>query len=143
MPEEPFRRSRAFRAQHRELLALVYGLRDLLDVAGLEADATRARTLLAMLAGKLRVHLSMEDKAFFARLPQHKSASVRELASALMADMNAIHAAFEAYFARWPTAQAIQANAPQFVSETQQIFEALATRIHREHDLLFPALDHS
>jgi hypothetical protein len=143
LPDERRHRSQTFRAQHRELLALIDDLCKQLDVEQLEANATRARTLLAMLAGGLGVHLAMEDTAFYARLLQHKNASVRKLAAGFVVDMNALRAAFDAYVARWPGAQAIQADAPQFVLETQQIVEALTLRIQREHESLFPALDES
>jgi hypothetical protein len=94
-----------------------------------------------MLAGKLAVHLAMEDKALYPRLLQHGSAEIRAMASHFMTDMGGIHAAFNAYVARWPTAQAIQADGERFALETKQIFRALGARIKREHSELFPELD--
>jgi hypothetical protein len=143
MPEVRHLRSHMFRTQHRELLELARDLRELLDPARLAIEGSRARTLLSMLAGKLSVHMAMEDKAFYARLLQHKNAKVRERATKLLAEANGVHAAFDAYVARWPTAQGIQANGRQFALETQQIFDALSARIQQEHDWLFPALDDS
>jgi hypothetical protein len=141
MTEDPKQRSHVFRVQHREMLEVVRELDAQLDIATLSTDATRARTLLSMLAGKLAVHLAMEDKALYPRMLQQKKPGIRDLASQFMSEMGGINAAFTAYVARWPTAQAIQAAPAKFAIETKQIFEALGARIKREHAQLFPELD--
>jgi Hemerythrin HHE cation binding domain len=143
MAEDPRQRSHVFRVQHRELLEVVRELDAQLDVATLAADATRARTLLSMLAGKLAVHLAMEDKALYPRLLQHQNTEIRDLASEFMKDMGGIHAVFTEYVARWPTPQAIQADGARFALETKQIFDALGKRIKAEHSRLFPELDNT
>lgn len=143
MSEDTKRRSHVFRVQHRELLDIVRDLGAQLEVERLAKDATQARTLLSMLAGKLSVHLAMEDKALYPRLLQHQNAETRELASKFMREMGGIHGVFKEYVARWPTALAIQTNGTAFVLETNQIFEALGSRIKREHAELFPMLDES
>jgi hypothetical protein len=143
MADDPKQRSHVFRVQHRELLEVVRELEAQLDLSTLNTDASRARTLLSMLAGKLAVHLAMEDKALYPRLLQNQNAEIRDLASDFMHEMGGIHAAFNDYVARWPTPQAIQADSARFALETKQIFSALGKRIKAEHSRLFPELDNT
>ena len=107
----------------------------------LQRDASDARAMLSMLAGKLTIHLAMEDNALYPRLAAHNNQDVRKLAEKFDREMGGILGAFKQYLGRWPTALAIQADGAGFVDETRQIFAALRTRIAKENAELFPGLD--
>ena len=68
--------SDSFRKQHSDLLALAAQLSDSLDPGKLARDATPARMLLSTLAGKLKVHLAMEDKSLYPRLMEDSDPKV-------------------------------------------------------------------
>ena len=125
-----------YRAQHRELEAVVGQLVPLLDPAALAGNATAARSLLSQLAGKLNVHLAMEDSALYPTLLKHPRPEVQAKAKAFMVEMGGIKKAFVDYLARWPSGPAIQAKPAEFITETESLAGALAKRIHSEdHDL--------
>jgi iron-sulfur cluster repair protein YtfE (RIC family) len=142
MDEERKRpRSEAFRDAHRDLLQLIQTMSTGLEPARLARDATEARAMLSMLAGKLTIHLAMEDRAMYPRLATHNSLDVRQTAERLALEMGGILEVFKGYLARWPTPEAIQADSSRFATETNQIFDALRSRIAKEDTELFPKLD--
>ena len=139
--ERKRRRSEVFRDAHRELLQLVDAMSGRLRSAELERDPSEVRAMLSMLAGKLTIHLAMEDQALYPRLATHRSQPVREIAERFAQEMGGILAVFREYMARWSTTDAIQADVAGFMRETNQIFHALRARIAKEDGELFPKLD--
>jgi hemerythrin-like domain-containing protein len=131
----------SFRKQHGELLAVAGEIGKTLDPAQLAKDATQARTLLSSLAGKLKVHLAMEDKTLYPRLMQDPDPKVSGLAKRFADEMGGIAEVFGGYMERWPSGRAIQEAPQQFVADTKKLFAALATRIERENNQLYPLLD--
>jgi hemerythrin-like domain-containing protein len=131
----------AYRKQHSELLALAAKLADALDPAKLGRDATPARLILSNLSGKLKVHLAMEDNSLYPRMLQDSDPAVSAMARRFADEMGGIAKAFGGYVERWPSANAIQLAPQQFIDETRKIFAALASRIERENNQLYPLLD--
>lgn len=134
-------RSEALREAHRDLLQLIDTMSTQLEHAKLERDASEARASLSMLAGKLTIHLAMEDKALYPRLASHSSQEVRKIGKRFADEMGGILDVFKEYLSHWPTPEAVQLDAAQFVVETREIFDALRARIAKEHNELFPKLD--
>ncbi|NIQ08672.1 MAG: hypothetical protein GWO08_01590, partial [Gammaproteobacteria bacterium] len=57
-----------FRQQHDDLLTIATKMAESFDVDSLSRDAKEMRALLSELAGKLKVHLAMEDKHLYPKL---------------------------------------------------------------------------
>ena len=131
----------SFRKQHGELLAVAGEIGKLLDPAALAKNATQARMLLSNLAGKLKVHLAMEDQTLYPRLMQDPDAKVSGMARRFAEEMGGIAEVFGGYMGRWPTSKEIQEAPQQFVVDTKKLFAALSTRIERENNQLYPLLD--
>jgi len=131
----------AFRKQHEELLVIAGRLTKLLDPVRLAADAASARIQLSDLAGKLKVHLAMEDKGLYPRMIGDTDSSVRDVAKRFVDEMGGIATVFTEYMDRWRSTGAIQQSPQQFVKETRDLVGALASRIDRENTQLYPLLD--
>ena len=134
-------RSDALRQAHQELLQLIDTMSPKLVPSELARDGNNTRAMLSMLAGKLTIHLAMEDRALYPRLATHADGDVRKLAERFEKEMGGILGVFKQYVAHWPTAEAIQSNSAGFVHETQEIFDALRARIAKEDAEIFPRLD--
>lgn len=128
-----------FRRQHQELVDICARMTPLLADAAAQAGALR--DLLSMLAGKLSVHLAMEDNGLYPRLRKHGDAGVRSIVERYESEMSGIKEAFVGYVSRWPTAKAIEAAPAAFAQETRAIFAALTRRIEMEDGELYPLLD--
>lgn len=127
-----------FKRQHQEMLGIVG------DIVGKlksqPADAKALRTLLSALAGKLTVHLAMEDKALYPRLAQANVDNSRALANAFQQEMGGLAGIFADYNQKWQQ-NAIQADPGGFALATQEVFGALGRRIARENAELYPLAD--
>ncbi len=104
------------------------------------ADPKALRTLLSGLAGKLSVHLAMEDKALYPRMIEANHADSKALAQKFMNEMGGLGDAFSAYNKKWQ-ASMIGSDPAGFAKETQAVFGALARRIEREDNELYPLAD--
>lgn len=130
-----------FRRQHQDLLQLALEIEALLTPDGVRADAAGVRKRLARFAGKLHVHASMEDEALYPRLLAHPDAALRSLARAFRDELGDLYGAFFTYIQRWPSSEAVEANAAEFIRETREVFRLLERRMVRENDELYAAAD--
>jgi iron-sulfur cluster repair protein YtfE (RIC family) len=127
-----------FRTQHDEILALATGITGMLEAR--EPDAGAVRRQLSVLAGKVNIHLAMEDKALYPRLMERKGSRTHAVASRYMTEMGGLAQVFSDYTARWQVS-AIRADMPGFANDTRKVFGALAQRIERETTELYPLAD--
>lgn len=129
-----------FRRQHDEILAIAGEIAARLQPDTLRADTRWVRSLLSALAGKLTIHLAMEDKALYPRLAEADVEDCAALALAFMKEMGGLGAAFAAYNQKWQ-AGAIGEDPARFILETREVFGALGKRIERENRQLYPMAD--
>jgi len=134
-------KSDRFRQQHDELLGLANALAATLDTGKLSADGAPARSALSKLAGKLLLHLGAEDEHLYPNLMSSNDASTKKIAQQFVDEMGGIADAFIRYNTKWKTASGIQADAASFIKETKGIYKALADRIDKENNILYPLMD--
>lgn len=128
-----------YREQHRELLAIATQLGALLDLQPPEADG-EARRLVTRLAGKLTVHLLMEDRGLYPELLASPDAGVRAAARRFQAEMGGLRGAAQEFFSRWLGHDAIAADRAAFAAEARPLLEALSARMAAEEThLIAPA----
>lgn len=130
-----------FRQQHDELLALANDLAAELDAGKLAHDASGARSILSKLAGKLILHLGAEDQHLYPRLMESDNPETRKIAKQFVDEMGDIAKVFTAYNDKWRTTSSIQKAADGFINETKAIYQALANRIDKENNILYPLMD--
>lgn len=127
-----------FRRQHQDLLGMVGEI-----VARMKAepnDARGLRNLLSALAGKLTVHLAMEDNALYPRMAQVNVDNSRSVAQAFQQEMGGLAKAFADYNQKWQM-NAIAADPAAFARDTHSVFAAIGRRIARENNELYPLAD--
>lgn len=129
------------RNQHSDMAKLITDISSKLNVDYCKTNASDLTHKLASLVGKLKIHLSTEDRALYPTLLASKDPKVKNTAEAFMKEMGGIAPSVEAYFAKWVLVKNVQANPEQFIKETKGLFDALAKRIDREHKDLYPLLD--
>ena len=126
-----------FRTQHTEILQVA---KEMTEQMRGQPDAAVLRKLLSNLAGKLQVHLAMEDQALYPRLQSASDPKVKAMANQFMAEMGGLRGAFAAYNSKWQLS-AIRADHAGVAEETQAVFAALTQRIARENRELYPLAD--
>ncbi|MBI5902218.1 MAG: hemerythrin domain-containing protein [Deltaproteobacteria bacterium] len=130
-----------FRQTHDELLQLAGEISKLLTPAELRKDATKARSLLSKLAGKLSVHLQMEDNSLFPSIEKYNDARLNSMLKVFVNEMGGLKDAFTKYTNKWANPDHIKNNAVEFINETKSIFNALAKRIKQENTELYKLID--
>ena len=132
------------RRQHDAALAVAAGLREAIAAAGDHPSGDAASglsILIARLTGALRIHFAQEDKVLYPSLMASGRGGVAAVARRFYEEMGQIGPAVAAYGERWRTSAAIQQRWAAFCGETDAILGALAGRIVRENEELYPLAD--
>ncbi|MDB5898639.1 MAG: hemerythrin [Ramlibacter sp.] len=127
-----------FRTQHDEILALAGEITGHLQ--GPEPDPQWLRKQLSGLAGKVNFHLAMEDQALYPRLAASPAPGTCALAARFQKEMGGLARVFTDYNKQWQVG-AIRADLQTFATDTRKVFGALAHRIARENEELYPLAD--
>ena len=130
-----------FKRQHNEIVEIVGKISVELKADQLAENADLMRELLMALAGKLKMHLTMEDEALYPNLINHTDANIRNTAKKFVEEMGGIKEVFARYVEKWPVSGAIENDAEEFIKETESLFAALGNRVDRENNELYPLLD--
>lgn len=98
---------------------------------------------LSLFEGKLKIHLSMEDRRLYPQLANRGSKNVRSLAGDYIREMGGIYDRFNAFVQRWkydPPAEDLPAV---FAAKTREIMGVIHARIRGEEEFLFPLPEQS
>jgi len=128
-----------FRRQHDELVAIVTEIAGDANDAANKADAIAAN--LGKLSGKIRMHLTIEDKTLYPRLIGSADANTVATAKKFQDEMGDLAGVYTGFASKWQTAGDIQGNPAGFKSEFNGIVSALSTRINSENTVLYPLAD--
>ncbi|WP_167762552.1 hemerythrin domain-containing protein [Brevundimonas intermedia] len=128
------------KAQHRRIIRLGSALGGLAEILKTQDDASRARELMTALNAALIEHLAIEDGELYPVLLRSDDPSVRQLAEDYVDDMGAVSGAWAHYFDEWSQAR-ILSDRRRFATASKGLIGALAHRVAREDDTLYPAME--
>lgn len=127
--------------QHVDMINLVDQITAHLQVDQVASDADEISSLLSQLAGKLTMHLAVEDKSLYPRLLGHSDEKVKKVTQKYIDEMGQLAEAFNSYLDKWRGADAKRDNAQGFINDTKAVFGALGKRIKSENSELYPLLE--
>ena len=113
------------------ILSLVLGYRD-------EYDAIPIARLIGKLNALLRVHLAYEDTILYPTLIRSGDGQAAALAHQFASETGTLAPRFEEFVRRWSGPTVIAGMFDRFREEATELFAALAARIERENDLMYP-----
>lgn len=131
----------SFRQHHTDVRALVVRIEGLLNLDSIRADAGPIATVVRELFGKFGIHLSIEDATLYPRMIAHTDQRVRQAAERFQREMGDLKTRFDDYRSRWPGPLAIAKDPAGFVTESNQILDALKRRIASEDTGLYDLYD--
>lgn len=105
----------------------------------LEPEACRSE--IAKLAGILKIHLAMEDKALYPLMLAHAEPAVRRTAAEYQQSMGKLAPAFDAFYEKWRRHGAIESASGEFVGAYRGIADALNKRMDMEDANLYQVVD--
>jgi hypothetical protein len=106
-----------------------------------EIDAAAAYQIglaLTKLTGVLRIHFAQEDRSLYPSLMASPDPRVSDIAKQFQREMGGLAPIYEAFADRWKLSSAILADVDGFRRESRSVFTALADRIRRENEELYP-----
>jgi hypothetical protein len=134
-------RTANLRRQHDALLAMAADLQDDIERLATIADAQRIAGLLARLTGVLSMHLAAEDKALYPAMMASSDRRTADCARTFEDQMGGLAAAYMAFADAWRSPDRILAETDAFARDCETVFGALAIRIKRENEELYPLAD--
>lgn len=125
------------RAQHEQIMRLAAELRRAVDR---DAQSQPVAALRWRLARELITHLAVEDKLVYPSLTRSADAAAARTAAGLKAEIGGLAEAFTTYMTQWSDSR-IAREWEGFCRETRTILDALADRVSRESEMLYPLLE--
>jgi len=135
------RRTETFRQQHAAIVEVVKELRSLLVPEKVLDNIPDIMGVLIGLSGKLKAHLSKEDRELYPDLLASGDAKLTEMAAAFQSEMGGLAQAFEDYMATWRSIEAIEDDPDGFIRASEAVIDALSDRINRENRELYMLAD--
>jgi iron-sulfur cluster repair protein YtfE (RIC family) len=126
--------------QHEDLVVLSRELIEELDAEKKLSYKSIVHTL-SLFEGKLKIHLSMEDRHLYPQLLNHESEDVRSLTGEYIKEMSGIYDKFHSFILRWKGDDPPEDFPGSFTGEIKGIVEEIYARIRKEEDILFPLLE--
>lgn len=129
------------REAHAQLQEMIADIKTGLtaDNLKIKANAKAMHTLLCDMARKVREHLAEEDKEMYPQLLKQGN-SLKHTAWNFIAGESELRKGFEAYYKKYLKDCDFQLNEP-FITETNEVLDAILARIEREEKVLFPKLE--
>ena len=124
--------------QHDAALAMTQRLLELVDDFDPELGAYAILVQFNRLVGILRVHLVHEDVELYPRLMASDDPLVAQTAQAYVDEMGGLATDLEDFTRRWNCSASIASNFEEFRESIYDLMLALAVRIERENQYLYP-----
>jgi len=126
--------------QHQEMLDLTAKICAYQNQLQVKENASTISTLFSQLAGKLKMHLMVEDQFVYPKLTMHSDVQIQKISQNFANEMGDLGKVFGDYKTRYMGANKIADNANLFINDTKNIFAALTKRMDKETQLLYPLL---
>ena len=131
----------SYRNSHMALRQMIDDLKSILtpDMLKIRPNAKTAYELLCELGTKVRSHLAEEDRSLYPTLLIHEDPKIKSIAWGFISGEKPLRKVFDAYHKRWLKSCDFKFT-DDFLVETHEVFDMVASRIDREEQVLFPKL---
>ena len=131
-------RIESLRQQHEAAEDMAATILSRIDSYRDEYDSIPIARLIGKLNVLLRVHFAYEDTILYPSMMRSGDGQAAALAHLFATETGSLAPQFEDFAQRWSGPTAIDSMFDAFSEEATTLFAALAARIERENDLLYP-----
>lgn len=128
--------------QHEDIRLLMSEIKNQVYMSGnkeyLQENVDHIVKNINILSGKLKVHMSTEDRYLYPAMKISENPVLRKASKEYSSEMTAISEAFVSYKSAFNTRSKVLANDKEFVHLSQTILKKLETRMDREDKELYP-----
>jgi hemerythrin-like domain-containing protein len=126
--------------QHNDILDIAAQILTYKTNQQISDNAFNITLLIGQLAGKLKVHMTTEDKFVYPALTLHPDIKVQKVSRMFSDEMGDLAKVFESYKTKYLSSRQISTDPNLFSLETKAIFAAITKRIEKENTQLYPLL---
>ena len=130
-----------YREQHQGILDVIETINGKLNPELILNNAREIRLLISGLVGKLKFHLSIEDKVIYPILLNHDDSNIANTAKKFFNEMGDILDNLNLYDKKWSNEHKIKAEVNEFIHDTRQILKKLVVRTEIENKELYNLVD--
>ncbi|OVE70806.1 hypothetical protein CCS79_02180 [Clostridium diolis] len=124
--------------EHKGIFEEINYINESINNKKFESDLLDITTHINKLAGKLKIHLSSEDKFLYPNLLNGDDNKLKNLANSYINEMGGISDTFTNYKNKFNTKSKIMSEGNEvFTSETKKILVAIEKRISKEESELY------
>ncbi|MCI1583597.1 MAG: hemerythrin domain-containing protein [Clostridium beijerinckii] len=124
--------------EHKGIFEEINYISESINNKKFESDLLDITTHINKLAGKLKIHLSSEDKFLYPNLLNGDDNKLKNLANSYINEMGGISDTFTNYKNKFNTKSKIISEGNEvFISETKKILVAIEKRISKEESELY------
>lgn len=132
------------RDSQSEIEGLISDLKTMLNpqYLSIKPNAKTAHEQLCSLGKQLKSHLAAEDQGIYPPLLTHEDPKLKSLAWGFISGQKPLRTQFETFHQKWLKECNFQFT-ESFLAETNELIEAIETRLDREQTVLLPKLEQS
>lgn len=123
--------------QHEKIRQEIAYLQKIIDKKEVAENANEITLHINSLAGKLNMHLSVEDKHLYPDLRKQGDAKIQRAVDDYISEMGGLSEEFNAYKIRFNTKTKLVGNVEAFESCTKDIFQKILKRMEKEEKGLY------
>jgi hemerythrin-like domain-containing protein len=123
--------------QHSEILDSINYIESFIKNNDFNRDLSELAEEVNVLAGKLKIHLSVEDEFVYPELLKKYGVSENYLLKNYLGEVKELDVIFAEYINRFNRADKICNNIEEFIESSDRVFKIIKTRIQKEDKELF------
>lgn len=123
--------------QHQSIREEINIINALINKGNIAEDAGEIALHINLLAGRLNIHLSVEDKYLYPELQETGDAQLKNMVEAYKSEMGELFDEFNTYKVQFNTKPKLMAHEGIFISNTKRIFNQIISRMEKEEKGLY------
>ncbi len=123
--------------QHQDIYNLLNETKELINSKDLAENGLAIAKNISILAGKLKIHLSNEDKYLYPALIKKGDQSLQRKTQSYIDEMGDLSSAYMDFKDKYNTRSKILADEKMFIKESETVFASVLNRMHKEDSDLY------
>lgn len=123
--------------QHNDIYEVLNKTKEMINGSELESQSMEIAKNISILAGKLKIHLSNEDKYLYPALLNKGDKVLQNKTQKYINEMGHLSETYMSFKDKYNTRSKILAEPKLFIKEANEVFKAVLDRMHREDSDLY------
>jgi len=127
----------SLKRQHNDILKAIDQIESKVNRKSIESNAKSIAKGINELSGKLKIHLSHEDRYLYPNFKKSKNLDLKNKANQYIQEMGDLSGVYNDFKSRFNTPTKILKKQENLIKESKLVFKAVKKRIHQEDTDLY------